>query len=168
MYMPKEAHNTVITMVPDRCYARLMEETAAVPNRTIYERFEGDKEKTKIWLEKNGKLMSRMPTEVFMKEIQPISRVRTNHSESNGKLSFGNGRGHLLEKLLDLGVDNDTAVRVAHAFYNIVPLHVFLPVTMIEKVAKGWTGEGFMFEDSFVKEIGEVVLRTRNGGLGGT
>lgn len=159
--MPKDESKTIITMVPDRCYDRLMEETAAAPNKTMYERFEGDKGKTKLWLEKDGRLMSHMPPEVYHKEIRPISRVRKEQEHAKDRLSFGNGRGHLLEKLLDRGVDNDSAVRIAQAFYRVIPLWVFLPEEMIEPVAKGWTGEGFGFPDTFVKEIGELVIRTR-------
>ena len=163
--MPKETHNTIITMVSDRCYARLMEETAAAPNKTMYERFEGDKGKTKIWLEKDGRLMSHMPPEVYTKEIQPISRVQLKQKgdmeAGTGALEFGNGRGHMLQKLLDRGTDNDAAVRIAHSFYRVVPLWVYLPDEMIEQVAKGWTGEGFGFPDTFVKELGELVIRTR-------
>ena len=148
-------------MVSDRLYERLMEETAAAPNKTMYERFEGDKEETKIWLEKDGRIMSHMPPEAYMKEIQPISRVQAEQKTGGpDALKFGNGRGHMLQVLLDKGTDNDAAVRIAQAFYRIVPLWVFLPEEMIETVAKGWTGEGFGFPDTFVKELGELVIHT--------
>ena len=159
--MPKDEPKKIVTMVPDRCYERLLEETTAAPNKTMFERFEGDKGKTKIWLEKDGRLMSHMPPEVYMKEIQPISRVRSEQAGAKDRVSFGNGRGHMLEKLLDRGTDNDAAVRIAQAFYRIIPLWVFLPDEMIETVAKGWTGEGFGFPDTFVKELGELVIRSR-------
>ena len=159
--MSKDQSKKIITMVPDRLYERLIEETTAASNMTMYERFEGDEGKTKIWLEKDGRLMSHMPPEVYMKEIQPISRVRSEQAGAKDKLSFGNGRGHLLEKLLDRGTDNDAAVRIAQAFYRIIPLWVFLPDEMVEQIAKGWTGEGFGFPDTFVKELGELVIRSR-------
>lgn len=160
--MPKETRNTILTMVSDRCYERLLEETAAGPNKTMYERFEGDTRKTKIWLEKDGRLMSHMPPEVYTKEIQPISRVQAEQKAGGpDALEFGNGRGHMLQVLLDKGTDNDAAVRIAQAFYRIVPLWVYLPDEMIEQVAKGWTGEGFGFPDTFVKELGELVIRSR-------
>ena len=163
--MSKEKHKTIITMVPDRCYERLVEETAAKLNKTMYERFEGDKGKTKIWLERDGRLMSHMPPEVYMKEIQPISRIQKQQKEGlekgTGALEFGNGRGQLLQKLLDRGTDNDAAVRIAQAFYRVIPLWVYLPDDMIETVVKAWTGEGFMFEDSFVKALGELVIHTK-------
>jgi|LauGreDrversion4_2_1035121.scaffolds.fasta_scaffold573726_1 hypothetical protein len=163
--MSKSQPNTIITMVPDRCYERLVEETKAAPNKTMYERFEGDKGKTKIWLEKDGRLMSHMPPEVYRKEIQPISRVQQKQKEAiangTGALEFGNGRGHMLQTLLDKGVDNDTAVRVAQAFYRVVPLDVRMPEEMIETIAKGWTGEGFGFPDTFVREICQHVARCK-------
>ena len=159
--MSKENYKTIITMVPDRLYERLIKETAASATKTIFERFEGDKGNTKIWLEKDGRIMSHMPPEVYMKEIQPVSRIRSEQADAKDRISFGNGRGHLLDKLLDRGTDNDAAVRIAQAFYRVIPLWVFLPDEMIETVAKGWTGEGFGFPDTFVKELGELVIRTK-------
>ena len=160
--MSKDQHKKIITMVPDRLYERLLEEIADAPNKTMYERFEGDNGKTKIWLEKDGRLMSHMPPEVYIKEIQPISRIQKEQKEAGpDAVKFGNGRGHMLQKLLDRETDNDAAVRIAQAFYRIVPLWVFLPDEMIEQVANGWTGEGFGFPDTFVKELGELVIRSK-------
>ena len=163
--MSNKSRKTIITMVPDQCYTRFCEELAAAPNQTMYECFEGDTESTKIWLETDGRLMSHMPPEVYQKEIQPISRVRKEQTDSvpngTGKLTFGNGRGHLLEMLLNRGTDNDAAVRIAQALYRVIPLWVFFPEEMIETIATSWSGEGFMFEDTFVKAIGELVIRTR-------
>lgn len=163
--MSKDQHKKIITMVPDRLYERLLEETADAPNKTIYERFEGDTGKTKIWLERDDRLMSHMPPEVYMKEIRPISHIQKEQKEAmeggTGSLTFGNGRGHMLQTLLDRGTDNDAAVRIAQAMYRVIPLWVFFPDDMIEQIAKGWTGEGFGFPDTFVKEIGELVIRSR-------
>lgn len=97
--------------------------------------------------------------------IQPVSRVQTKHKNDIeaeiATLEIGNGRGKMLQTLLDRGTDNDAAIRISQAFYRIVPLWVFLTDKMIETVANAWTGEGFGFPDTFVKELGKLIIQTR-------
>jgi hypothetical protein len=130
------------TLVSDDCYERLFSKASKAKDKTFFERFEGDKNKTKIWIDKFGKLMSHMPPEPFMKEIITISKVQ----KEEPTMQPNNARGDMLLKLLQKGMNNEDAVNVSQMIYKKVPLDKYASDELIDNIYKGYFEGGLMLE----------------------
>ena len=64
----------VMTLLPDDEYDALKAELESRHTRMKYERFAGDERATKIWLTNDGRILSQMPPEAYVKHIIPASK----------------------------------------------------------------------------------------------
>ena len=128
--MSKYENRIIKTLMSDEAYNDLYELANSSPDKTYYERFSGDTNKTKIWIDKFGKLMSHMPPEPFMKEIITLSKMQKDEPSIKPK----NGRGDLLLKLTNKGIPNDEAIKMAQFIYNKIDLTIIIDDDLVDNL----------------------------------
>ena len=108
----------VQTLLPDSDYNSLKNELERANNRQMYEKFTGDEFSTKIWLTDDGKILSKMPNENFIKEILPNSAF-----VNTGKKFHANTElAKFSERLVERGVNKTDAMTIAVRIYNNMKL----------------------------------------------
>lgn len=112
----------VITAVADAYYARLLERVFQ-DDGPVTELFDGDAEPTLIWRGDDGALRSKMRSELYEKKIMPYSAVRQDVSSSRGPTSK---KWDLVQRFVERGMDNESAMNIATMIYSKVPAHVAL------------------------------------------
>jgi len=108
----------VQTLLPDSDYNSLKGDLEKAKNHQMYEKFTGDEFSTKIWLTDDGKILSKMPNEDFIKEILPNSTF----ANTKKKFYANTELAKFSERLVDRGVNKTDAMTIAIRIYNNLKL----------------------------------------------
>lgn len=125
---PKE----VKTLLPDDEFFALRDELMRRKGRRKYERFAGDEHSTKIWLTDDGRILSQMPPEDYIKEIIPTSMGMATLQNSRANSGFAK----TVQRFAELnGAPGHVAASVLIKFYNRqgIPKTVELPDEILQK-----------------------------------
>jgi hypothetical protein len=127
-----EHSEATVTIIPDELYKRIQKRLRR--KQPIYEHFEGDTYPTKIWVDgETGKNMSHMPPQTIHKELQTISYMQESMKNAR-QIETGNGRGELLKRLLERGMERETALKMAIAIYQVLPVSTYLSDEAIDQL----------------------------------
>lgn len=124
----------VITMLPDDEYDTLLAELQSRHTRSKYERFAGDEKATKMWLTTDGRILSQMPPETYVKQIIPASKG------SLGTMVAGSGFAKTVDRFAQMkNVSREFASALLIKIYNRheIPKSAELPDEVLESIEFG-------------------------------
>lgn len=125
---PKE----VKTLLPDDEFFALRDELMHRKGRRKYERFAGDEHATKMWMTNDGRILSQMPPEDFVKEIVPSSMGMAGLQNGHANSGFAKS----VQRFAELnGAPVHVAASVLIKFYghNEIPKTIELPDEILQK-----------------------------------
>ena len=124
----------VMTLLPDDEYDALKAELEARHSRSKFERFAGDERATKIWLTTDGRILSQMPPEPYVKQIIPSSKGGL------GNLIAGSGFAKTVDRFAQSkNVSRELASALLIKLYNRheIPKSVELPDELLATIEIG-------------------------------
>lgn len=124
----------VMTLLPDDEYEALKAELQSRHTRMKYERFAGDERATKIWLTNDGRILSQMPPEPYVKHIVPASKGNL------GTMVAGSGFAKTVERFAQMkNVSPEFASALLIKLYNRheIPKSAELPTELLESITFG-------------------------------